>query len=526
MGAFDELMAEEAPKKKGLDSVLFTEDPVEKPVTPEITFGERVEKSLFMRGKEVEETLEAHAKGEIGTFRANVEVFGKGFVGSIFDIAGAGLAEAGELFVETFPETTEDIKRGWDLLANTSAGKVAGDALEGGIKSYKEFRESFPAEAKTLEATVNIGLLLAPVKVKVKAEPSILGKTAKAIEISAQRSIRRSRRELIKDLVSPVKTKKVLEAETARTTEVGKGPFKRSQVALSPRELEMAAEIKKITGVNNKKTIQGNLNAVIEANKNIAIELNETLKNSKIIIPKTEVISNIEDAIERLIRENPVVVGNAETTARRVAQKAKELVESKPGTPKGILDARKELDAWIKSQKGDKAFDPIMENALSVAVRSVRQSLNNTVSNSIPSARVKASLKRQNILFEAIDNIAPKAAKETNNAIFRAWENSAKVLPFRGRANQELALLFGIGGLGAAAKFAPWITAAAGATVASIVAKKIIMSPNTRKGISLLIKMTDRAILSSKNPSMIRQLRLDRMSLIAAIKSSEEEDLE
>jgi len=503
-------------------------DPVRRPQDGRKGFIERVEERRQERIGEVTQTFEDYGKGAIGFPQAAVQVLGKAAAGGTLDIIGEGLVSAGRGVSAVTPDIIEEpivnaAKESWEWIKESGAGELAGQAIGKGIEGWNGFKEQYPQGAKTIESVANIGLLLAPAKGKAKAEPSRLGKAAEAVERSAQRTERRQKRAFIKELIVPEKSKKVLIAETERTAEVGIGPFKRSIVELSPAEAKIAAEVKRIPNVSSSKTIQGNLNAIMEANSKLAKTLDSKLKKSKILITRNEAAKNIDNAVDDLIKSNPVIVGNAETTARRVATKAKEIIGENPGTPKGVLDSRKQLDSWIRSQKGEKAFDPAMENALSVAVRTVRRSMNDTVATRMPGARIKAELKRQSRLFDAIDNIGPKAAKEKNFAVLRVWENTAKALPFRGEANQKLALLFGIGGLGAAAAFAPWITGATAAAVGLVVIKRGVMSPNTRKGIAQLIRLADRAIITSRNPSMIKQLRVDRAALVELLQTQQEQ---
>ena len=488
----------------------------------DLDFTERVGLDLEKRKQEVTESLEDLLSGKIRSTEAAVQVVGKGFAGSLFDVMGEGVTEGVKAVERMAPETTESIKEGWRYLSETETGKQIGEVLEGGITEYRKFKEANPRAAKDIESVLNIGMLIAPVKVKAKIGPTPLGKTAAALEASAGRSARKNKQVFVDELISPEKTKKVLQAETARTTEKGVGPFKRSVVELSSHEKAIAKEVNQISGVSNKKTIQGNLNVISKANKNLAVKLDKKLKNAQKPVTRKEVNRNIDNAIELMIKENPVIVGNAETTARRVADKAKIILDDHPGTPKGIWDARKELDAWIKSQKGDKAFDPVMENSLSIAVREVRTSMNHTVAKHAPSVTFEKDMKRMGKLYDAIENIAPKAAKEPNTAILRAWQNAAIATRLKGRANQELALMLGMGTLGAMAAFAPYITAGFATILGGRSIKNLVMAPGSRKGAAKLIKMVDRAILSSKNPSMIKQLRADRMVLVDFLKSEEE----
>ena len=496
--------------------------------------GERVKG----RGEEVAETLEKHATGEIGTLRAGTEILGKGVVGTTFDVVGEtammGLSEfvdqTGNFVSVLVPDAIEEpvkakAKETLDWLVKSEAGQFISNeiasSVEGGAEAYKMLKEKYPAEMKTAESVANIAMMFAPVKVKAKSDPSFIGKGADALKKSADKSITRRRTGFVEDLVKPVRTQKIKLEETARTVELGTGPFKRSIVKPTARELEMAAEVNKIKAVTPKNTTQGNLNAIYAENERLAVSLGKTLDKRRVLIPSSEAARSVDDAVAILVKENPVVVGNAETVAKRVAAKANQILGNHPSTPKGILSARKEFDSWILTQKGQKAFDPAMENALSVSVRAVRRSMNSTVEKYAPSANVKARLKQQNLLYETIDNIGPKAAATANNAIGRAWQRAVAILPFRGVINQEMALVLGMGGLGAAATIAPWLRGALTAGAVTYGAGRIIISPKVRQTLSVLLKMTDRAIISSKHPSVIRQLRADRAVIRDLIKNAE-----
>lgn len=506
------------------------EQPEQQPPSGEGSeFGQQVEEKLATRMEEVNKTLEDYATGKVGSIQAGIQIVGKGGAGSALDVIGEEVIESVKGISLIIPDSIEDpvkdaAKSGWKWLTETNAGEFVADALKGGMKTYNEFKELNPQEAKTLESVVNVGLLLAPTKVKKNADPNILGKAATTINKSAEKTITTRRADFVGGLITPKKTAKVLTDEVARTTEKGVGAFKRNIVALSPREADIAKEIRKIKGVIPKNSVQRNYNIINAENAKLAKQLEKDLTKRRFLVLGGTAEKNIDDAVSKLVSENPVIVGDAQRVASRVATKAKEIISKNSPTPSGLLQSRKELDFWIKSQKGQKAFDPAMENALSVSVRSVRNSINDTLEKSIPSVAVKKSLKKQNLLYEALDNVAPKAAAEANTAIARAWQNAVKVLPFRGVANQELALLFGVGGLGAAAMFAPYVSGALGLSLVAMAGKSAVMSPNTRKGLSLLLKSVDRAVLTSKNPSMIKQLRADRALIIETLKNSETEE--
>ena len=197
------------------------------------------------------------------------------------------------------------------------------------------------------------------------------------------------------------------------------------------------------------------------------------------------------------------------------------LLSENASTPSGVLRARKQLDSWVKSQKGSKIFDPELENTLSVSVRAVRRAMNDIVDSKVKTTAVKEELRRQNLLFEALENIGPKAADEANTAIGRSLQNMAKVLPFRSKFINEAGAVVGLGVVGASATFAPVFAYGLGAAAVAAGTYKLIISPALKKNAAKLIRGIDRAILTSENPAMIKQLKADRALIIEVLKNSE-----
>lgn len=188
-----------------------------------------------------------------------------------------------------------------------------------------------------------------------------------------------------------------------------------------------------------------------------------------------------------------------------------------------MLEARKELDTWVRSQKGDAIFDPSSENALSISVRRVRQTMNDIVDQNVASTKVKDELRRQSLLYDAIDNIAPKAAEEASTAIGRLWQNAAKVVPFKAQLNRELAVLLGMSSFGAASYFAPYMVGGLALTGTGVAAVKGLTSPAVKQAVARIIRMSDKAIRMTKNPKMLKQLRADRAAAVEFLKNVETE---
>ncbi len=100
----------------------------------------------------------------------------------------------------------------------------------------------------------------------------------------------------------------------------------------------------------------------------------------------------------------------------------------------------------------------------------------------------KDSLRKQSALYRAMDNIAPKAAQEANTPLLRALDSVGKVLGVKSHIVQGIAAAVGIGGLGAAATFAPPVAIFGGIGFVTYKAGKLVMSPEVRIAVGKLLQ--------------------------------------
>ena len=165
--------------------------------------------------------------------------------------------------------------------------------------------------------------------------------------------------------------------------------------------------------------------------------------------------------------------------AGRLIEGAKKIIEKNEGKGSGLLKARKEYDAWVLSQK-PKAFDATAENAFTVANNTVRDTLNTILDDNATNLGIKDSLRKQFNLYKAMENIAPKAAEEANTPITRAMQRIGQTLGTKNKIVQAIAAAVGIGGLGAAATFAPAAAVLGGVGYVIYSGGKLILNPQVR----------------------------------------------
>lgn len=494
------------------------------PVAPTGFVG-RVEQDVLDRKDLAIEIQDIFARGEQTFGESVLQLTGKVGAGTILDFLGEAVISGVEGLSAITPDAIEDplietATKAAHLFLDTDLGNAGLEAANKGLEAWNEFRAENPRAARNIESVVDIGLLIAPVKgkPKIKSQPTLAGRAAESLTVRAEAQTARQKSDFVDDLVLPKPTAAVRTEQVARTAE--EGLLGTKTVELSAGERAIADQVSLIEGVTPSKTLQGNFTAISEEVASEAKNLKDLLKKNDVLIPKREFTTELDNAILRL-QENPLLVGDAAKTAEKVVNKMKQIVDENPGTASGLLQSRKELDAWIKTQR-PKIFDPNQESALSIAVREVRQSTNNFIDERVVNVAVKDSLRKQSHLFRAMDNIGPKAADEASNAILRAWQSANKVLGLKGEFNQILATAFGIGGLGAAATFAPFFTKLLLAGTVTFAAGKAVLSPTAKKGVSKLLGAVDKAIRASKDEALISQLRLDRAAIVEILKQSNE----
>ena len=352
------------------------------------------------------------------------------------------------------------------------------------IQKANELAQKHPELAKDFQNIVDIATLGIGSSAQ-KPVGTALEKAGISLEKSGMAAADIAKNTFAQELVSPIETAAVKLQQVKRTTEAG-GLFKKDIVTPTTLEIQSAKEVAQIPGISPNNTFQKNFNLVRDFNAKTAQQLESDVAKYDFIIPRKEIISRLnQSAID--LKDNPLIVGDAEKTANKLIEGAKKIVNENQGKGSGLLKARKEYDAWVLSQK-PKAFDAKAENAFTTANGAIRDTLNTLLDEKATNLGIKDSLKKQFSLFRAMENIAPKAAQEANTPILRAFEKVGKVLGVKNRLVQAVATAVGIGGLGAAATFAPAVAVLSGTGFVIYQGGKLIMKPEVRIALGKLLQ--------------------------------------
>lgn len=256
----------------------------------------------------------------------------------------------------------------------------------------------------------------------VNAAKGAVGKAKEFVETTAERTAKDTEA-FIRKLVTPEQTKGKTGVFTQNigSGRVSEGTFTKGRdIAPDARQMAIEREVSTVPGIDPKKTQLENSNAIHEEIGNVAQKLESDLINRDVqAILTKDLWDGYIAGVEKEIADNPLLVGDASQTAHKILGKFKELLpKGQDITAKDILKARKDLDSWMRSIKGN-AFDPKTENAVSIALRAVRQGANDLIEQTAEDVAVRQMLRRQSLLFDAVENIAPKAAKEGDTGFAR-----------------------------------------------------------------------------------------------------------
>lgn len=210
----------------------------------------------------------------------------------------------------------------------------------------------------------------------------------------------------LSEMVSPELSK----AEKATAITAGRGAEEgilgSAKVLPTNRNKEVMNAVRDV--VNPKEGLIQNVNRVREANFKEAEALKVAVGESKAIYNPNE----LKKAL-RSVEKPPMLIADAKQASlyQQAEKKFLEFANKEGGTPAGLLEARKKFDGWIE-ENIPKIWEDQSVRPLHRALRDMRTSANTFLADRLPGVAFKDSLKKQSLMYEAIDNMSEKAVKD------------------------------------------------------------------------------------------------------------------
>ena len=498
----------------------------------EFTSPESYRKVMESAGKNIEDLPvfleELKQKEEAGTLsRRERGIYSalskRGGLGTGLELVGTGVSLAAREVSSFIPDTVE--KKVVDSVVDTTKKlaeiptiKNAMEAISDGYQSYLQWKSENPNDAMGVESIINVAEVFAPpLRRKPIPDKTMLRTAADKQYDRAVHLETKQRRDYLQSLITPISTKANDEARAKRMTQNDKG---RNVYNPTDEEVEMVNILKRLD-VNSDKSLVGNrqvIEAEIDKTHNSLVK---QLKKSKFKFNKKELSAKLETIVDDIQETNPVLVGDASAVAKKIFNKAQQLLAKTDGSPAQVMQVRRDLDKWAK-QQGKGSFDG-NENAYTVAQRAVRDFLNEQVADAVPETSVLDKLRKQHLLLRTNDRLLPKAAQEADTKLGRLGQNIAKAtdttLPRTPLG--KIATVTAGAGILASAGFTGMLPALAGLAATSTLGYAIYrgsVSPSLRRTLSAALRETDKVLNSKISREMREAIKADRLMLIEAMK--------
>lgn len=439
-------------------------------------------------------------KGEVAESRKSLE---KGDIGRVeFETVRAGkvVGLAGDIQFTPISIALQGVPDAIKEPASEAIGVLFNSDIIGkGMDVYNKWAEENPDTNRLVESVVNILAFAIPVKMKKSlADGDILktnkSKFSKNLEIAGGKQVREKLKKFTDELILPIVTTKEAERRVASMV-VPKG-LGSDKYVLSNSEKIVSATIAKIDGVSPSNHMQKNYNIIRDYNYKIGNELVIKLDKMNLQPLVSNPSKTIDEVMATLSKTNQILASVGKGRKEAIINKAKELLEG-VRTPAGLLKARKEFDKVMLERVDTRLLTDIAAGD-KLVVETVRGAMNTVLHESVPSG-VKGILSRQSKMFDAMYNIVPKAAKQSNSVVGRAWD---KIKTLQG-AKQALILggagILGYNAMATLTAVAPFLVA--GAVIAPITyySGRLVAKVGTIQTMSRMVNVLEKSLKVTVN---------------------------
>lgn len=390
---------------------------------------------------------------------------------TVADIVGQIGKAALSPITQTLGKATSDIA---DTASNVPqvqniANSKVGTALTNGAgiagDKYTTWSQTHPEAAKDLEALGNTAQLA----LGNEAEPSVTDAAKTGLDTTAEaaKPLIQKAGQVATDLADKTVGKQAVASDIAKTTAnasqdaldtvkpkltpteqataraSGRGTttgslIKTADIAPSAREVEMG-KVAQEAGVSSKNTSDVNIQKMKDFQQASAEKIRTGLQQADQTKPlnfdKPQFkgqLGNVMNSIEKPI----TLVGDSAKIATKFKSAVMKLADTVQPTREGMLNLRQGLDKLINEQLPGNIYTK--DTPLGQYMRSTRSALNDYVESKIPDGKLpdgssfKGELRKQSLLYDAIDNVAEKAPKtgEPSNAIIGRAKNFVTKHPY------------------------------------------------------------------------------------------------
>lgn len=281
--------------------------------------------------------------------------------------------------------------------------KKAGDIIEGGVNAVKP----------VVEAGTNA--------VKQAAGKVTEAVTPKAPDLYSQ-ALKHVTPEYNPEMVGKKITQNVIDnAGKITPTEMSRvnegGTITGRTVNATSKEQAAAKELSNIPGYSeNMSHMQVHDELIQPEIKRTAQELDQSLQNENQVIPKRQIVNVVKTAVNK-VPDTSLILQKTDPAIKNYLRVVTNAANQNDGTLKGALDVRKAMDSAYENVRKGQAYDPKTINALDEVHNAGRSALNDFMIERANNTDVKGLLTKQHNLYNAAQNILPKAQTEAGSTL-------------------------------------------------------------------------------------------------------------
>ena len=445
--------------------------------------------------------------------------------------AGGALLKAGaqtiapsfieEPVVETYKDAEEGVIN--FFAENPWANKVLDLAKEnlGDYLNWKNASEENELKARKLESAFDIALLATP-STKVSPVTDKLGliQASNKLKREADKERPANIRDDVQEMLEPLK----IEQAMGETVAVGRWD-KKTYIPTKWEEeaIDLVSTLEKF---DTKRGEGYNIPIIQNYISNYAKKLESRIKkagNPK--YDKDLMIAELQQELAKLTKKKSTkeeavdfrLEGGSASFTNDYLQKAIHVLNRYPDNALGILQARKEIDAYFNSVRpgamettyGDRV------NSEKIVATLIRDKFNQQLIESVPNVDVDGLLRKQSLLFDAKSTLRSKFDAEARELQARVRNNVKRVTGIT-LPSTPLSLAL-TASYAATAAYAPYVAGGLAVAGSGYYLKKNLNTASVKKGLAAFISGIDKAIKKTENSTMLSQLKADRLWLITLL---------
>tara|TARA_R110000796_G_scaffold252396_1_gene386574 strand:+ start:1066 stop:2769 length:1704 start_codon:yes stop_codon:yes gene_type:complete len=498
---------------------------------PESTLLSRAGDVIEKRSSSIEDTLSRSLTTDSGAILGTQEEGSLGLGEKAIRLAGdtvGGFGEiAGDAIITGLSNITPEFMKEavTDVLNYASNSEIGKEGLLLAAQSadkYGSWADAYPDDAKLLESYFNIGAMLTPA---TKIKPTIV-RAATTLEESGGHIVKKGRDKITGDRKAIIA--KMLEPDSKtsinpRDQEVSEGWLETvSWNPQSPYTQENLDILTKTDIIKPKKTYTYNAQAAVTEADRLGNELKANLATETVTLDKVSVIREIDLKAQKFLDENRLLDPKVAGTAEKIFGEAKRKIQEGDGSLLSLLEARQAVDAFARGSKNSIDFNT--QNALAVASKSIRDTMNEILERSSEKTLVKSVLRKQSAFYNAAEEIGKKRNQDASNKIEQLKNVVVKYTP------STLPGYAATAAIGAAALANLWPIVGVG-IIGGLTFKgfKVSMSGESKKLVGQIIKDTGAAIKEAEKAGhfdAVERMKADRLVLISVLNESPTEEPE